>query len=293
MNILTFDIEEWYTEKAYNGNRAYRYPMFDYYLQSILDVLDETNQKATFFCVGKMATMYPDVIRTIAEKGHEIGCHSDVHLWLTRFDHQQLKEDTHSAIMALEDLIGKKVISYRAPAFSICPDNKWAFEVLAECGIECDASIYPSRRDFGGFPSFKVDKPCLVNVGDVILKEFPVCMSHVLGKTMAYSGGGYFRLFPYWFVRNQMRKSEYTIAYFHIGDLMPLMNEGLQSKELFERQYGIKGSYINRRLRHFKKNVGRDTAFERMSRLIKEFNFINIQEANDKINWDEMQRIEL
>ena len=293
MNILTFDIEEWYLEKVYYGNRESLYLNYDYYLRSILDILDETNQKATFFCVGKLATMCPEVVKLIAEKGHEIGCHSDVHLWLTRFDRQQLKEDTHSAVVALEDLVGKKVTSYRAPAFSICPENKWAFEVLAECGIEFDASIYPSKRDFGGFPSFDVDKPCLVKVGDVVLKEFPVSMVNILGRSMAYSGGGYFRLFPYWFVKKQIQKSEYSIAYFHILDLMPPVVNKLQSKEIFEQQFGIKGSYINRKLRHFKENVGRKTAFERMCRLIKDLNFINVQEANDKINWNEVKLIEL
>lgn len=293
MNILTFDIEEWYLEKVYYGNRESQYLNYDYYLRSILDILDETNQKATFFCVGKLATMYPEVVKLIAEKGHEIGCHSNVHLWLTRFDRQQLKEDTHSAVVALDDLVGKKVTSYRAPAFSICPENKWAFEVLAECGIEFDASIYPSKRDFGGFPSFDVDKPCLVKVGDVVLKEFPVSMVNILGRSMAYSGGGYFRLFPYWFVKKQIQNSEYSIVYFHIADLMPLADNKLQSKENFEQQFGIEGSTINRMMRHFKESVGRNSAFERMSRLIRECNFVNLVDAAKGVDWNSARVVEL
>ena len=33
--------------------------------------------------------------------------------------------------------------------------NKWMFEILASCGITCDASVFPASRDFGGFPGFQ------------------------------------------------------------------------------------------------------------------------------------------
>ena len=68
MNILTFDIEEWY---AYN--QPERISEFDHYLDVILNKLDERHLKATFFCVGEMGRLYPDVIRRIHSQGHEIG----------------------------------------------------------------------------------------------------------------------------------------------------------------------------------------------------------------------------
>lgn len=290
MNIISFDTEEWYIEKALEGDRADRYPKFDYYLKAILDLLDETNTKATFFCVGKLATMYPEVVKAIADKGHEIGCHSNIHTWLTEFDRKQLYEDTYAAVSALEDLTGKKVLSYRAPAFSICPKNKWAFEVLAKCGIERDSSIYPSERDFGGFPEFPADKPCLVKVGDVTMKEFPICMTHILGKSMAYSGGGYFRLFPYWYVKREMNRSDYAITYLHINDLMPSDGQ-MMSKEVFEEEYGIKGTLLNRYLRHFKETVGTKTAFDRMCRLVRACKFDNIDDTDKVIDWNKTKTV--
>jgi len=51
MNVLTFDIEEWFIEKHFQGNRSERYQAFDRYLKSILELLDECNFQATFFCV--------------------------------------------------------------------------------------------------------------------------------------------------------------------------------------------------------------------------------------------------
>ena len=138
MNIISFDIEEWYIEKKFNGDHNERYQIFDTYLKKILDLLDENGMQATFFCLGKIATDFPDVVRSIAAKGHEVGCHSNEHLWLTKMTPEQLRRDTHDAIAALEDVSGQKVVSYRAPAFSIGDENKWAIEVLASEGIERD-----------------------------------------------------------------------------------------------------------------------------------------------------------
>ena len=145
MNILTFDLEEWFLEKNYFGNRQEKYQAFDLYLNQILDKLEREQKKATFFCLGGMAREFPEVVRRIADKGHEIGCHSDQHVWITKLTEEEFRTDTISAIDALEQCIGEKVLSYRAPAFSIGNSNKWAFEILAECGIE---------RDFSGSSRF-------------------------------------------------------------------------------------------------------------------------------------------
>ena len=118
MNILTFDIEEWYIEKI-SGGRDYRYRQFDEVLSKLLDVLDTLQMKATFFCVGRMAMDFPEVIRSIMERGHEIGCHSHVHTWINKMSEKTLRKDTSEALKALEDVSGQKVVSYRAPAFSL------------------------------------------------------------------------------------------------------------------------------------------------------------------------------
>ena len=75
---------------------------------------------------------------------------------------QEFAEDTRIAVQEIENLIGKKVSSFRAPAFSIGKDNDWAFEVLAENGIEYDCSVFPASRDLGGFPQFTSTIPSFV-----------------------------------------------------------------------------------------------------------------------------------
>lgn len=118
MNILSFDIEEWYLEQILHGGHSFRYKQFDETLTRVLEELDSLGIKATFFCVGKLAVNFPQVLRIIAARGHEIGCHSNEHTWLNKMTERQLKDDTLNAIKTLEDIVGEKVVSYRAPAFS-------------------------------------------------------------------------------------------------------------------------------------------------------------------------------
>lgn len=284
MNILTFDIEEWYLEKAFKGNRPDRFAKFDSYLEKILNLLDETNTKATFFCVGKMAVEFPEVIKKISAEGHEIGCHSDVHTWLNKMTQEETLRDTYEAVNSLEQCIGTKVKSYRAPAFSIGENNKWAFEVLAECGIERDASVYPAARDFGGFPNYGIKEPSIVSYNNINIKEFPICTASLFGKELAYSGGGYFRFFPLWFVKKEMRKSSYSMCYFHIGDLLPETN-GLMSKKDYEDYFKENGTLINRYKRYFKSNFGKKNAWKKLENLVHSFDFVNIDTVDKSIDW--------
>lgn len=286
MNILTFDIEEWYIEKKFNGGHREKYQEFDAYLKSILDVLDETSTKATFFCLGKIATDFPEVIKAISSKGHEVGCHSHEHLWLTKMTPEMLQADTHDAVAALEDVCGKKVVSYRAPAFSIGNANKWAIEILANEGIERDASIFPAVRDFGGFASFPTDAPSLISYNGISVKEFPICLTKLCGKEIAYSGGGYFRFFPYSYIQNRINDSDYAMTYFHIGDLLHNKGRVMSCKE-YEDYFKEPGTLKNRLVRYVKSNLGTKGAFDKMSRLIKNNDFVSLETADSMIQWCE------
>ncbi len=292
MNILTFDTEEWYNEEAHYGGRKFKYDLFDDTLSRTLDLLDEVNLKATFFCLGKLATDFPYVIKSIAEHGHDIGCHSNKHLWLTKMDDKSLRIDTLEALKALEDLSGKKVVSYRAPAFSITSSNPWAIEVLAECGIENDASIFPMARDFGGFPSFPQDTPCRIGYHGAILNEYPICLTKICGKKMVYSGGGYFRMLPYSFVNRTIKGREYNICYFHMNDLTR-EKQTLMTKNEYEEYFQESGTLRNRLVRYVKSNLGKGDVLGKLKKLLKENMFINILEAQKAVDWKSTKVFEL
>ena len=291
MNLLTFDIEEWYLNHQKSGPIE-KYAEYDRYLDAILNKLDERGFKATFFCVGEMGRLFPEVIRKIQQRGHEIGCHSNIHTWLNKMTETECREDTHQAVDSLEQCIGEKVKSYRAPAFSIGEKNKWAFDVLAENGIERDASIFPAARDFGGFPHFGQKTPCIVEYNDIRIKEFPICTTKVLGKEMAYSGGGYFRFFPLGFVEKEIKKSPYAMCYFHIGDLVP-ESHGVQSKEEYEAYFKETGTLKARYMRFIKANLGKKNALSKMMKLIDDIEFISLTRVDEKIEWNNSRIVKL
>lgn len=292
MKIVSFDIEEWFIEKEFGGSRKEKYAEYDFFLNKILELLNATGKKATFFCVGKMAVEFPEVLRRIDVAGHEIGCHSNVHTWLNKMSIDEALEDTHQAVDSLEQCIGKKVISYRAPAFSIGENNPWAFEILAKCGIERDSSVFPASRDFGGFPNFGSNVPTVVTYKGINIKEFPISTTLLFGKEVAYCGGGYFRFFPYWFINKEMNKSPFSICYFHIGDLLPETN-GVMSKEAYEEYFKESGTFINRYKRYLKSNYGKKGAWKKLERLVSTHDFTNLDLADMSINWSKCPQKEL
>ena len=284
MKVLTFDIEEWYLEKVYFGAKHSKYAEYDKLLDDLLNKLSIRGIRGTFFCVGKIAEDFPYVIRSISDSGHEVGCHSYIHSWINKMSYRQAMEDTYAAVDALEQCIGKKVRSYRAPAFSIGSNNKWAFEVLAANGITCDASVFPAARDFGGFAEFSKMEPTIIRYNGIELHEFPVPTTKIMGKNLAYSGGGYFRFFPYRFIEKKMSSSPYSMTYFHLGDLNPVI-DGVMSKEDFERYFDEPGTKKARYMRYLKTNIGVKGNKRKLFRLLDNMSFHNISETDKLIDW--------
>lgn len=284
MNILTFDIEEWALAKAGGYGTAQRYAEYDAFLDRILSVLDERALHATFFCTGQMAQDFPQVVKLIHSSGHEIGCHSHRHTWMNKLTEAEARDDTHKAVSALEQCLGGKVLSYRAPAFSIGENNKWMFEILAENGITRDSSVFPAARDFGGFPTFGSQTPCRINCSGVAIEEYPISLTTAFGTQVAYSGGGYFRFFPLAFVKNQMVKKSYSMCYFHINDLLPEKG-GVPSRESYESYYKEPGTLKNRYLRYLKTNLGKKGAWKKLESLILTQDFVSIEQAEATVDW--------
>jgi polysaccharide deacetylase family protein (PEP-CTERM system associated) len=275
MNILTFDIEDWWAYDYYRiGKREAYLSRLNNYLSRILDVLDEKKYKATFFCLGTIAREYPEIIKLIDCRNHEIACHSDIHAFLLGRDQDFFYNDTKQAIDSLEQVIGKKVIAYRAPAFSFNNTNKWVFEILFDLGITIDCSIFPAKRSFGGFPEFKEHKPVLIRYGKAFINEFPMSLTSVCFRKIAYTGGGYFRLFPYSFIRNLIEKNDYVMTYFHIRDF-DYEQEKVFWTRYFQSYYGIKNAY------------------GKFLRLLDDVQFIDLRTAVQTIEWDNVSIIKL
>ena len=83
MNILTFDIEEWFHLLDFDATRTEaewdRYEVRIYNnVERIFSLLEDTDTKATFFIIGWIAKRYPDLVRKIAAR-YQVGTHTMNH----------------------------------------------------------------------------------------------------------------------------------------------------------------------------------------------------------------------
>ncbi|MBP6401905.1 MAG: polysaccharide deacetylase family protein [Bacteroidia bacterium] len=274
MNILTIDLEDWFHILDHPATeRPDQWSGFESRLEKnvdrLLDLLDEHKQQATWFCLGWIAKQYPQVVKKVAAK-HELACHSDVHQLVYNQTPIAFKEDTLNVIRRLEDLSGKKMNAYRASGFSITEKTSWAFEILSECGITIDCSVFPASRNHGGFEKFGTAQPCRIAVNGTFLKEFPLNTIRLFGKEIVFSGGGYFRALPYSFIHSQMKKSDYVMTYFHPRDFDPA-------------QPVLKSLPFKRRLMSY---VGLQGALPKFKKLLLDHSFVDLAKADKQMNWE-------
>ena len=282
MNILTFDIEEWFHLLDHPSTKSDKeWSNFEYRLDAnmnrILNLLEKKNQKATFFCLGWVAEMYPHIIKQLDSMGYEIATHSSRHQLAYEQTKDEFKEDLHKSICNLENITGKKTKIYRAPGFSIKEENKWVFDELINQGIEIDCSIFPAKRAHGGFEKYGHAKPSLLETNNRTIKEFPINLLQILNKSIVFSGGGYFRLLPYPIIKLLTKNSDYVMSYFHprdFDDTQPMI-EDLSAIRKFKSYYGLKGS------------------LSKLEKFISDFEFIDINEANNRIDWNNTKKISI
>lgn len=280
MNILTFDIEDWYNcdfiSRDFNWD-GYEIRIYDG-VDKILDELDKRNLKGTFFCLGWIAEKHPAVIRKIHSHGHHIGCHSYQHELSFRFNREEFRQDTLKSKNFLEEIIGQPVNAFRAPGFSITERNIWALEVLAELGFEYDCSLFPANHDYGGFASYGNAEPAKLHLPNgAVLKEFPINIIKIAGKNIVFSGGGFFRLFPYLLVRYWTKHSTYVMTYFHPRDFDP-DQPVIESLPL---------------LRKLKSYVGLKHSFGKFQNMLDDFDFITVEQADKLIDWEKAKKLNL
>jgi polysaccharide deacetylase family protein (PEP-CTERM system associated) len=274
MHILSFDIEEWFHLLEHDAVRhEASWSSFERklprMLHRILDLLDETGAKATFFCLGWVAREYPDLVREIDQAGHEVGSHSDLHTLIFEQSPQQFRDELRRSKDSLEQAIGKPIRAFRAPGFSLVPRCSWAFDVLAEEGFEVDCSVFPAHRAHGGFPDFGSAHPLKILTPSGILKEFPMSTAEFAGRRLVFSGGGYFRLLPLAVLQNLWRRSDYTMTYFHPRDFEPdqPVLTGLGPVRRFKSYYGL------------------TRAESKLRAILREFPFESVGAAEKKVDW--------
>ena len=133
LNAFTVDLEDWYQglEIDYTSWQNYE-NRIEKSTHTLLELLDKFGVKATFFVLGYIAEQHPQLIRKIASQGHEIGSHGFSHRFIYNLSPSQFREELQRSRKILEELSNQKVVSFRAPFFSITKSSIWALSVIRE-----------------------------------------------------------------------------------------------------------------------------------------------------------------
>ena len=127
-----------------------RYPALT---RRVLEFLDDRRRARHVLRVGEIADAHPDLVREVADAGHEIGLHGWHHVPLTELDPGQLRADATRGKALLEDLARHAGASASGrPLFSLVPESRWAVDVLAEVGFTYSSSVLPARNPLFGDP---------------------------------------------------------------------------------------------------------------------------------------------
>ena len=162
----------------------------------LLDLMDETSVKATFFVLGWVAERHPGLVPEIARRGHEIGSHGHSHRLIYQQSQNEFRAETERSRRVLQDQSGQPVVGYRAASFSIGARNMWALDVLAEAGFLYDSSIFPVVHDRYGVPGAPRRIHRLTTPAGGQLVEIPPSTLSLGPLTLPVAGGGYLRLTP-------------------------------------------------------------------------------------------------
>lgn len=269
-HVLSFDVEEHFQVAAFwSAARRREWDQLSSRVErntrKISDLLLEHSTRATFFVLGWVAERHPDLVKDLAQQGHEIASHGYGHELVSTQTPAQFREDVRRSKQILEDLIGRQIVGYRAPSFSISSRTEWAISVLIEEGYRYDSSIYNRFRSAQGSKAINTETYQLETKAGTIWEVSPSTMN-ACGLQLPVAGGGYFRLFPYaaskMFLKNLERQGSQLVMYLHPWELDP-------------EQPRMDGPLLSK-VRHYL-NLGKTE--QRLRWLLRDFSFAPINEV--------------
>jgi peptidoglycan-N-acetylglucosamine deacetylase len=143
---VSLDLDDQWSYMKVHGDEGWEnFPSYlDIVVPIFLDVFDRLDIKITFFVVGQDAAIERNhkILRSIIERGHEIGNHSFHHeSWLKTYSKEKIEEEIKIAEQAIQNATGVTTNMFRGPGFSWSND---LLEVLQKRNYLFDASILPT-----------------------------------------------------------------------------------------------------------------------------------------------------
>ncbi len=277
INAITIDVEDYFHVSAMAGSISRdQWDQLPSRLEvnnnKVLQLFERYDTRATFFILGWVAERFPEVVREIASQGHEVACHGYSHQLIYQQSREEFYAETFKAKEIIECITGVEVKGYRAASYSITNRSLWALDVLTDLGFEYDSSIVPVHHDLYGIPSAPRGPHTITAPNKKMIIEFPPTTLALPGLNLPIAGGGYFRLYPYWF-------SKGALNWVNWHDKMPFIFY-LHPWELDPDQPRIKTS-LKSRFRHYN-NL--DKCERRMQKLLQDFDFASAREVLANLN---------
>ena len=223
VNAMSIDVEDYFHVSVFDGivpRREWERMESRVVANTtrLLDLFDEFHVRSTFFVLGWVAERQPELVRTIAARGHEVASHGYAHRLIYDQTPSAFRDDVRRAKQLLEDAAGRRVVGYRAPSYSITPRSLWALDILLEEGYEYDSSIFPIRHDRYGIP-VSDRRPYAIERPHGKLIEVPGSTTPFGPVNLPVAGGGYFRILPYWWTHwgiQRVNQLEHRPAVFYL-----------------------------------------------------------------------------
>lgn len=224
--LMTVDVEDYYMspESIPVSDWGGYEDRIEIGMGRLLDLFAAGGHTATFFFLGYVAERHPGLVRRAAAEGHEIATHLFDHRPAHSLSRGEFQESLHRSVAFLAETIGRRVVSHRAPVFSLRLDRPWMWNLLAEEGIRYDSSVNPVVTYlYGerGAPRF----PYLVPAEPEPVIEVPPSSIRFLGKVLPVGGGGFLRALPLaylrWAIRRINREGYPAVIYVHPWELDP------------------------------------------------------------------------
>ncbi len=228
-HILTIALEDYFQVGAFNKfvqkNQWYRFETrLEKNTQTTLSLLEHHHAKATFFVLGWVAKRFPQLIKTVADAGHEVAIKGYYHRSIREMTPEEFQSDCLQAKEVVEAATGQQVVGYRLADGWFGPQDVWALDVLASIGFGYDSSIAPNGKNFSD-QAFRHQLHEHEYSGKRIW-EVPISTASILGMTVPIAGGNYLRQLPAILTRRAIARWDRTqlsplVSYFHVWELDP------------------------------------------------------------------------
>lgn len=270
-NVFTIDTEDWYHANFEDGlftNDGKMISTVEANVDRYLEIFSDNQVKATFFVLGFVAEEHPEMVRKIFKEGHEIASHGYAHQLVYKQTPQEFREDVYKSKVLLEDIIGEKVIGYRAPSWSITEQSLWALDILEYLGFQYSSSVFPTKNFLYGIPYAPrfVHDTSIYGKQDLSILVAPPGTRKIAGMNIPFSGGAYFRLLPGRVIKSftdYVNKVEENPVIFY-----------LHPREIDKRQPRLKLNLIN----YFIHYYGISRCEHKLQYILNEFEFITMRE---------------